>query len=169
MTDAKREASRATLEALAEKVSLYAEMFTSERAERRIWPDEILPLVAAYRAETAPQLRSLAEVNAEIVQVVRECYRTGNLAWLGEDLTGLCRELALPELERCPQCLCVGHHQKPCHPDRPPIGVGLAVCPCDASQRLHGYLRDLLELYDSEDRSWGQVAGVLGRWRGGQP
>ncbi len=124
---------------------------------------------AAWEAAAPKKLRTRGEVDAEIVQVVRDCYRTGNLAWLGEDLTGLCRELTLPEPERCPQCLCVGHHQKPCNPKRPPVGAGLAVCPCDASQRLHGYLRDILELYDSEGRSWGQVAGVLGRWRGGHP
>jgi hypothetical protein len=155
----RKPASRETLERLAEAIDL----------RMRNKDSDLDGCLERYRAETTPPLRTRSEVDAEIVQVVRDCYRTGNLAWLGEDLTGLCRELTLPEPERCPQCLCVGHHQKPCNPERPPVGAGLAVCPCDASQRLHGYLRDILELYDSEGRSWGQVAGVLGRWRGGHP
>lgn len=55
--------------------------------------------------------RRLAEVDADIVSVVRARYRAGHLAWLGERLSGLCREVTLPRSE---------HRYGPCSADASP-------------------------------------------------
>lgn len=69
------------------------------------WDESVLPVIDAIRAEAAPKLRTKAEVDAEIVTTVRQCYGTGNLAWLGEDLTKLCAEPIAPEAEpKCSEC-----------------------------------------------------------------
>ncbi len=63
MTQPKREASRETLERLAEAAVAY-----HDRDER--W-DELKAAMQAYRAETTPPLRTRAEVDAEIADAVR--------------------------------------------------------------------------------------------------
>jgi hypothetical protein len=174
-----REPSLATLKALAEAAVRYV----GPNGERMGSNDgaELAAYVSAYRAEITPPLRTRAEVDAAIVSEIREWFHNSGNYPVGladhtrANLLALCREPTAPEPERCPQCLCVGHHQKPCHPDRSPVGSSAAVCPCDASQRLHGYLRDLREIYNEEcaqgrdSVALGRIAGVIGRYLGGHP
>lgn len=174
-----REPSLATLKALAEAVDAW---YGNPDAEEPGWCDESKQLfrqLVAYRAEIAPRLRTRAEVDAEIVAIIRERCLMASSSFSGdrtrwEHLQALCTEPTVPEAERCPQCLCVGHHEKPCNPERPPIGTDPnEVCPCPASARLIGYLRDLREIYNEEKCRGsvpsGRIAGILGRWLGGHP
>jgi hypothetical protein len=126
-TSPKPVVSRETLEALAEAVEKYERLvddIPTEEPEGKA----LASALAAYRAEATPQLRTLAEVDAEIVRHVRICYDTGHLAWLGEDLKALCAERVAPEPEKPPgnpvvriqwQCSSCGWgffgpHQKTC-------------------------------------------------------
>jgi len=170
----KREPSLATLKALADAADKYHRHAGSNEAE---WFTEA---IEAYRAEIAPLLRTRAEVDAEIATICRVAYGAGSIAVvsgavnMSNRIEQLCAEPTVPEAERCPQCLCVGHHEKPCNPERPPIGTDPnEVCPCPASARLIGYLRDLREIYNEETCRGsvpsGRIAGILGRWLGGHP
>jgi hypothetical protein len=58
-------------------------------------------------------------------------------------------ERATDEAERCPQCLCVGHHVAPCNVNRAPVGdPALTICPCG---RCHPEMTD--EQLTDEERA----------------
>lgn len=107
------------------------------------------------------RVRLLAEVDADIVSVVRARYRAGCLAWLGERLSELCRETTLPRSE---------HRYGPCSdgasPPASPAGAAYRAavdaaaeaehgepddaCGCEASDRLRAEVERLERL--TEDR-----------------
>lgn len=96
MTEQRPEVVAAAL-ALAREVSLYAEMFTDERARTRQWPDRIMPLVLAYRAAVAPK-RSRAERDAHLVRVVLAAMPAEKWEELGLlAIADLCGEETAPE------------------------------------------------------------------------
>lgn len=119
-----REPSLATLKALAEAVSLYAEMFTREREESRQWPEKVMPALLAYRAEIAPRLRTRAEVDAERLRNL-DAWSSAQIATatLATREAKLCAEPTAPEgetpepaREYCGPCYVNGIRQAPGHP-----------------------------------------------------
>ncbi len=135
MADPKPVVSRETLERLAKAVDAWYGMETTEQQPG--WCDEskeMFRTLSAYRAESTPKLRTLAEVDREIGALLREDVAHGpGIDCLGYDPTAkklrlLCVERVAPEPEKPPgkpvvriqwQCSSCGWgffgpHQKTC-------------------------------------------------------
>lgn len=107
----KRQASRQTLERLAEA----ADRYVGPNGERMGSNDgiELAAYVSAYRAEITPPLRTRAEVDAEIVRHARSTYDPHTLEADGYGvLAELLREPTAPEGHR-PKCIRCGKRWLP--------------------------------------------------------
>lgn len=163
MTEPSKERIAAAL-ALAEAVDAAARACDLDGTPPELFQRTFLArceALAAYRA-TAPRLRTRAEVDAEMVSLMRD--RCGRGGTLDEDQQLWIR---FNELAREP----TADPHEPTQPEPDP-----EACSCDESERLHGYMEDIKALH----RVWSDngadpfqaltcIGHVLMRWMSNEP